>query len=138
MGETPLDKPSWRNGYWIDEKQPQTIMVVDGDKMVAKQIICLDYPDIELPSGSDFVISIKRGDFGPARKEVTEATGEERYNIELVTEGMGSFPGVMNEAGTEMTIWGWTNSVEVTKWVSPEQVDKIRQGREHKDAPWWV
>ena len=123
----------------MDEKQPQTIFVVDGDKMVAKQIICLDYPDIELPSGSDFVICIKRGDFGPARKEVTEAAaGEERYNMELATEGMGSFPGVMNEAGTEMTIWGWTNSVEVTKWVSPEQVDKIRQGREHKDTPWWV
>ena len=50
-------------------------------------------------------------------------------------EGLGNFPGVVNEAGTMITIWGWTNSVEVIKWLSPDEVEKVKEAREHKDNP---
>ena len=69
------------------------------------------------------------------RKEIAEATGVDKCNIELSMESMGNYPGVMNEEGTEITIWGWTNTVEVMKWLSPEEVERVKREKEHKDTP---
>ena len=80
-------------------------------------------------------MTVKSGEFGPARKEIAEATGVDNCNMELSLENMGNYPGVVNEAGTEITVWGWTNSVEVIKWLSPEEVEKVKEEREHKDTP---
>ena len=51
---------------------PSTILMIEGDKLAAKPIIALDYPDIGVDNGATV---IKSGDFGPARKEIVEATG---------------------------------------------------------------
>ena len=51
---------------------PSTILMIEGDKLAAKPIIALDYPDIGVDNGATV---IKFGDFGPARKEIVEATG---------------------------------------------------------------
>ena len=124
----------WRNGFWMNPEQQQSIFVVTGDKMETKQHISLDFPDLDA-SESDVTMILKSGDFGPARKEIAEATGADNCNMELSMGNMGNYPGVVNEAGTEITFWGWTNSVEVVKWLSPEELEKVKEEREHKDTP---
>ena len=56
-------KTPWRNGYWASPNMPAFIWVVDGEKMDAKNMIALDYPDIE----GSMVCTLKHGDFGPPR-----------------------------------------------------------------------
>ena len=48
MSETTTFKKEirWRNGFWSNDKMPSTIVIIDGDKVVSKPIIALDYPDI--------------------------------------------------------------------------------------------
>ena len=128
------NKPHWCDGFWMNMDQPQSIFIVTGDIIEMKQHISLDFPDLEA-SEADVTIKIKYGDFGVARKEIADATGVTNCNLELSMEGLGNFPGVVNEAGTMITIWGWTNSVEVMKWLSPDEVEKVKEAREHKDNP---
>lgn len=56
-------KTPWRNGYWASPNMPAFVWVVDGEKMDAKNMIALDYPDIE----GSMVCTIEHGDFGPLR-----------------------------------------------------------------------
>ena len=125
-GKTP-----WKNGYWASADVPGFIYVVEGENMHMKNMIALDYPDIE----SGFSLTLKHGDFGPPRKEVAEATGgADRNNIEM--EFMGQkFLGVMNENGTKFSIWGMANKLDTMKWLSPEEVKKARENRDDFDAP---
>ena len=58
---------------------PSTILIIEGDKVVDKPIIALDYPDIVVDNIG--VTVIKSGDFGPARKEIVEATGRVNLNL---------------------------------------------------------
>ena len=125
---------NWREGFWMNLQQQQSIFILNGDKMETKQHIALDFPDLDA-SESDVTMTLKHGDFGPARKEIADATGVEKCNMEMSMGEMGTYPGVVNEEGTEITVWGWTNSVEVIKWLSPEQVEKVKKEREHKDTP---
>ena len=72
MSEPTSKEIRWRNGYWANDKMPSNILIIEEEKLVAKPIIALDYPDIGVDNG---VTAIKFGDFGPARKEIVEATG---------------------------------------------------------------
>ena len=115
-------------------KQQQSIFVLTGDKMETKQHIALDFPDLDA-SESDVTMILKYGDFGPARKEIADATGVEKCNMEMSMGEMGTYLGVVNEEGNEITFWDWTNSVAVIKWLSPDEVEKVKEEREHKDTP---
>ena len=42
--------------------------------------------------------------------------------------------GVLSAGGTEITSWGFSNSVEL-KWLSEEEVKRIREDRDHVDTP---
>ena len=75
------------------------------------------------------------GDYGPARKEVAEATGCEVYNIEKTIGQHIKTYGIVNDAGTEITSWGFSNSVEVSRWLSPEELQKLKESRDHIDVP---
>ena len=68
-----------RNGNWFTEQMPSFIWVVNGERMDGKNMISLDYPDIE---GGCFPCTLQFGDFGPARREISDATGVDRYNIQ--------------------------------------------------------
>ena len=72
MSELTQKEVRWRYGFWSNDKMPSTIVIIEGDKLVAKPLIALDYPDIGVDNG---VTAIKFGDFGPARKDIVEATG---------------------------------------------------------------
>ena len=43
--------------------------------------------------------------------------------------------GVLSADGTEITSWGFSNSVEILKWLSADEVKKIREDRDHVDTP---
>ena len=62
----------WRDGFWANKKMPSSIVTIEGDRLSTKPLIALDYPDIGMGDGGTV---IKFGDFGPARKEIVEATG---------------------------------------------------------------
>ena len=43
--------------------------------------------------------------------------------------------GIVNEAGTEITSWGFSNSLEVMRWLTEEEIEKLRENRDDFDAP---
>ena len=43
--------------------------------------------------------------------------------------------GVLSEDGSEITSWGFSNSVETYKWLSDEDVERTREDRDHVDTP---
>ena len=43
--------------------------------------------------------------------------------------------GVINEEGTEIHIWGFTNDMGVMKLLSDEELEKIKEDRESAEAP---
>ena len=43
--------------------------------------------------------------------------------------------GVINDDGTEITIWGGSDSLEVLKWMSDQEFEKMKQNLDHKATP---
>ena len=95
------------------------------------------YPFYTLPSSKvrGNPCTLKFGDFGPARKEVAEATGADNYNLERTIAKVIKTYGVINESGTEVTSWGFTNELEVMRWMSPKELQKLRDKRDDFNAP---
>ena len=46
--------------------------------------------------------------------------------------------GVLSAGGAEITSWGFSNSVETLKWLSEDEVKRIREDRDHVDTPRYV
>ena len=128
--DTPADKTPWRNGFWFIEKWPSHIFIIEGSKLERKKWIALDYPDL----GGEKCRELQFGDFGATRKELAEEGA--KYNLEICWLGTYAFKGVVNEDGTEMKVWNdITNSIDVFKWLTPEEVEELKQGRDDFDAP---
>ena len=64
-----------------------------------------------------------------------EATGASNYNLAFSFGDKIMFHGVVNEEGTEMTTWGFSNSVEIMKVLSSEDVERIKKDRDPLDEP---
>ena len=124
----------WRDGFWIVEEMASTIFEVEGEKWLVKNLIALDYPDVEssMPPSR-----MKYGDFGPACKEIAEATGQEKYNIEIVWYwGDNKMPGCVNDVGTKIHFWNEiSKKTQSITWLSPEEMAKIREDRDDINAP---
>ena len=88
-----------------------------------------------IPYAGGTASTILYGDYGPAKKEIAEATGASNYNLAFAFGDKVMFHGVVNEEGTEMTTWGFSNSVEVMKLLSSEEVERIREDRDPLDEP---
>ena len=43
--------------------------------------------------------------------------------------------GVVNEEGTEIATWGFSNSLETMKWLSDDEIQRIKEDRDPLDAP---
>ena len=93
-------------------------------------IVGLDHPDIP----AAFVSDVEFGDFGPARKEVQDASGCDNYNVELQIGEM-KINGVANEPGDRVVMWGFSNSVEVNYWLDEDQLQKKKDDRDPVEAP---
>ena len=93
-------------------------------------IVGLDHPDIP----AAFVSDVEFGDFGPARKEVQDASGCDNYNVELQIGEM-KINGVANESGDRVVMWGFSNSVELNYWLDEDQLQKKKDDRDPVEAP---
>ena len=128
-----MSKTPWRNGYWYMANMPAIVFIIEGEKAEAKTMIALDYPDIESKMPPN---TIKSGDFGSARKEVEEATGADKNNVEIVWYGTYKMPGVLNETGTEIHMWDEVSKhVNTMKWLTPEKLEEMKEARDDADAP---
>ena len=88
-----------------------------------------------MPDEGGTASTILYGDYGPAKKEIVEATGASNYNLAFSFGDKIMFHGVVNEEGTEMTTWGFSNSVEIMKVLSSEDVERIKKDRDPLDEP---
>ena len=73
--------------------------------------------------------------WSPTRKELSDVTGADRNNIEITYFGVVKVRGFVNGDGTEFTIWGNSNSVEVIRWMSPEEIEDLKAKRDDINAP---
>lgn len=129
--ENMAESAKWKNGFWSSEKMPSSITIINGEKSEIKNFIGLDHPDIEGGISS----TMRFGDFGPARKEIADATGRKNYNVEVTIGQKVKIYSTVNESGTEITSWGFSNSLEVSRWMSPEMLEKMKENRDHFDTP---
>ena len=128
-----MSEARFRDGFWFNDKVPCTYFIASGGRMDVKAMTCVDYPKLE----GEFQVPIKFGDYGPTRKEIAEATGMENYNLKLefFYDYYPETPGVINDEGTEITIWGGSDSLEALKWMSDQEFEKMKQSLDHKAAP---
>ena len=56
--ETTKTHP-WRNGYWSPDKMPSILLTVDGERVEGRNIVALDFPDLEV------------GDYRPSLNDVS-------------------------------------------------------------------
>ena len=104
----------------------------ENDKhLLWKNLICLDYPDIE---STGFTLDCFYGNFGEARKEVADATGITDYNFMAKSVFVNS-KGIINEEGTKITLWGMANKLEEWVWLDEEMIKELKDDRDPYDAP---
>merc|ERR1711997_644739 len=93
-----------------------------------QRIMKFDFPEKDqIPE----VGTVTYGDFGPARQEVQEAAGAgQNYNVEMSFMG-GVFKvlGIVSEDGKTTYTWGMMNKVEVLKWLTDEELQKLNDDR---------
>ena len=131
-----MTEVSRRNGFWFNNKVPSCFMIANDGKMDCKAMTCVDYPDL-LKDTTQLPVPLKLGQFGPARRELVEATGKTEYNLKLgfFYDYYPETFGVINEGGTEITFWGGSDSLEVLKWMSEEDFEKLKNDMDHKASP---
>ena len=127
-------KTPWKNGYYFSKNMTSFLKKVDGESCDMYSILKLDYSDMDPIATKG---TWKFGDFGPAHKEVQKATGGiENYNIEMnVWNGMDHCFGVISEDGKIIYSWGLMNSIDVLKWQSEEDWQRLFEEREPYDSP---
>ena len=102
---------------------------------IAPQICYLFLQHFTIIKVGSYPCTMTFGDFGPARKEVAEAAGADNYNLERTIARVIKTYGVINDTGTEVTSWGFTNELEVMRWMSPVELKKLREGRDDFNSP---
>ena len=108
------------------------ILQTSGDnKLLWKNLVALDYPDIEAGSS---VINCLFGSFGMASEEIAKATGEKYYNF-IASNKIINCKGVMNSDGTKITIWGISNTMEEWVWLDENMMQDIKDNRDPFEAP---
>lgn len=119
----------WKTGYWVDKQRPAFFWHMTETTIKHDNVIMLEHPDLSLEQENWKPVEL--GQFGPARKEVAEASGQEEYNIKV----FGKAEGVLSADGSKMYFWGDNHKVAVQEWVSEEQMKAILDERDHIDSP---
>ena len=127
-GKTP-----WQDGYWTVDRWSSTLFEVRREKWDMKSLIALDYPDMEIGNSSCI---LKYGDFGEARKEISEATGSDKYNMEIIWWGAYKMRGVINDNGTAIHYWDEVSkTIGLLKWLTPENLEELKEDRDDINSP---
>ena len=119
-----------KTGYWVDELQPANVILFSETGLKFFNINWLDHPDLHAEVNKEEG-KYEFGDFGPAKEEVAEASGQAVYNLQLD----GKHKVVLTGDGTEFFYWDNLLRVEKFKWISEETLDEIRENRDSLDAP---
>ena len=107
-------------------------MTIPGaNQMNWKNLVALDYPDIEYGS---VTLGCHYGNFGEARKEVAEATGQKDYNFKGESI-LFKAQGVLNAEGTKITTWGLSNKLEEWVWMDEDMIKEMKEDRDPYEAP---
>ena len=88
----------WLDGNYTSFTNPCMVVRIKGEESTWSNLAEFDYPDYtpEEPMKGTW----KYGDYGEASKEVTEDTGEKKYNIEMsYMDGKMILHGVISEDG---------------------------------------
>jgi len=125
------NKIPWREGFWKMGSMKSMILQTNGSSMRWKNLVALDYPDIEAGA---FSIDCQYGNFGEARKEIFEATTQKDYNFQIESI-MFKGKGVMNAEGTKITIWGLANKLEEWEWMDEKMIEDMKEDRDPFEAP---
>ena len=125
-----MTQPKCKEGYWTFGDVKAMVCLVKGNELAVKNIVSLDYPDIK----SSWDMTLEYGNFGDAKKEITEVTGAQSYNVKLASSFFG-LKAVLNTEGTQMNIWGFTNKMEIWNWITPEKVKEMAEDRDDAEAP---
>ena len=120
-----------QDGFWGNDNAKAFITIIEGDKMKYKNLISLDYPDISFDT---FSFDIELGEFDPTNKEMKEATKADNYNVCFTWQNM-KFQGVANPEGDKIHLWGMMKKVEYLYKMTNEQIQAMKDARDHVDAP---
>ena len=123
-------KTPWKDGIWYSESSKQFYVIVKGREAVWKKINCLDIPD----SKSMFVGKWNFGEFDKAQPEVAEKSGKENYDVEFDIEFMKMY-GAIDKSGDKIYMFGFSNSLEILKCLTDEELQKLKEAMEPFDAP---
>ena len=130
----PTKKTLWQDGFWAVENMSSTIFDVKGETWDMKSLIALDYPD--MVERSMPVSIMKFGDFGGARKEITDATGAHKYNLDMLWWGTYKMQGVVDDNGTAVHYWDEVGKiVGIIRCLTPETLQELKDDRDDINAP---
>lgn len=121
------EQTPWKNGIYALNSGGAFLIKVEGRNIQTVTTAYLDFPDVTpVFEGSTW----NHGDFGPAKKEVVEASGGiKNFNIEITIWTGVKHKAILNEEGSK--IWHWDNGkVNTFKWLSKEDLDEMREDRE--------
>ena len=121
----------WKSGFWHNDNLSCYVYHVNEKKVDLKNMICLDYPDIDPVYSVDW----SHGDFGPADKSIFEKTGVQNYNIQMDDIKSGKKFGVLSEDGTKIYSLGPARDIDIISWVTPEKLEELKENRESIEAP---
>ena len=117
----------WKTGYWVDKDRPAFYWYMTENAVKSDNLTMLEHADLAISKNEP----VELGHFGPARKEVAVASGQEDYNIRL----FGKVEGVLSADGSRMYFWGDNKKVATQEWISEDQLKSIMDDRDHIDAP---
>jgi len=120
----------WLDGIWFFEDFKFVLHEVKGETAWWKNISCFDHPDVDVPKS--FCGSWTYGDFGETTKEIKEASGADRYNVQMIYwTGKINMKGVVSEDGKSMHLMGMLGGLAHGKCVSQDEFKAIMDDREH-------
>ena len=123
----PLKQGLWKLGdmkAWILKTTGTTTMIM-------KNLITTDFPNIN-SGGLPFECEL--GNFGEAREEIKEATGQKDYNIK-VNSAFYNYKGILDRDGAKITTWGMSNQLEEWLWIDDQLLQNFKDKRDPFIAP---
>ena len=137
-------KYPWKNGYWLEEKERNSVTFVEGENVENINHVYLDYPDLKPEQSWDPELKGKwtYGDFGPAPAEIVQMSGRPNFNIQVQYSGEGNcyeitYKLVLNEEGTRIYGPGFFPYQKYIKmeWLNEQKLNEYKESRQPAAAP---
>ena len=129
------EKKYWSDGVWQFSELMffNFLHEVKGNNSCLKNINSFDYPDCELPEL--FNGSWSYGDFGDTSTEIKNASGADKYNVEMTYwNGTIKLKGVVSKDGRTIYALGMMGKMSIGKWLDENDLKDLRDDREDTNA----